>query len=405
MIDDLFIFQNKTHEFARNIMKPIGKELDRLPAEKVVEEHSRFWEYRQSYSELGIDVSYLSSVSSSELPALFSVLFEELGWGDAGLAVSAGVDLLPHYMARKYGNQYVAQKYPESMIGCWAITEPEHGSDMLDASGGLFHPQGVYGVPDCVARISDGKIIINGRKSSWVSNGPVAELCLLYCAAETINGIDTRRGAIMVVPLNVSGVSKGAPLEKMGQRSLPQGEIIFDNVEVDIDHLLVAPEEYVNGVTAVHSEANLLMGNIFTGVARAAYELAHAFAHERIQGGVPIIRHQNVASRLFHMARKVEISRALSRRMTALNMFNDRPALHAAMFAKVTATQLAFEVASEAVQIFGGQGVTFKAPVEKIFRDARSSLIEDGCNEMLSVKGGSLLENPSLFLNCAENQS
>lgn len=382
------------HGFAEKVMRPIGTELDRLTAEQVVAPDSRLWEFREAYAHLGITVEGLAGFPAEDMPAIFTILFEELGWGDAGLGISAGVDLLPHYMAAKFGNSFVAKTYSEDLIGCWGITEPDHGSDSLDANRAIFHPEGRYGSPNCVARITDGKITLTGQKSAWVSNGPIAQLAILYCAADTGQGPDPRRGAVVVVPLDAPGISKGKPLEKMGQRALPQGEIFFDNVELDIDHLLVAPEDYKKGVYAIHSEANALMGGVFTGCARAAYEHAFAYAHERKQGGVPIIRHNDVAKRLFHMARKVELSRAISRRATHFNMVNDMPALQAAMFAKVTATQHAFEVASDAVQMFGGNGVTREYPVEKIFRDARSSLIEDGCNEILSIKGGVLMIDP-----------
>ncbi|MEO5598829.1 MAG: acyl-CoA dehydrogenase family protein [Novosphingobium sp.] len=389
--------QQSVHALAEKVMRPIGRELDRLSAEQVIDKGSRLWEFRRAYAELGIGMEALSSFSPEEMPAIFSILFEELGWGDAGLAISAGGDLLPHYMAARFGNDFVAKTYPESLIGCWGITEPDHGSDSLDANGAIFYPGGHYGRPNCVAKITDGKVTIRGQKSAWVSNGPIAELCILYCAAETSEGIDPRRGAVLIVPLEALGVSKGKPLEKMGQRALPQGEIFFDGVELDIDHLLVAPEDYKKGVYAIHSEANALMGGVFTGCARAAYEHALAYAHERKQGGVPIIRHQDVAKRLFHMARKVELSRAITRRATTFNMVNDMPALQVAMFSKVTATQHALEVASDAVQMFGGNGVSLEYPVEKIFRDARASLIEDGCNEVLAIKGGTLLIDPDLL--------
>lgn len=397
-LDELVSELHRTvHGFADRVMRPVGRELDRLTAEEVIAPGSQLWDFRKAYAELGITVEALGGFPAAAMPDIFAILFEELGWGDAGLAISAGVDLLPHYMAAKFGNAFVAKTYSEDLIGCWGITEPDHGSDSLDANGAIFHPQGRYGRPNCVAKITDGKVILSGQKSAWVSNGPIAELAILYCAAETSEGVDPRRGAVVVVPLKSLGVSKGKPLEKMGQRALPQGEIFFDNVELDIDHLLVAPEEYKKGVYAIHSEANALMGGVFTGCARAAYEHAFAYAHERKQGGVPIIRHQDVAKRLFHMARKVELSRAITRRVTTFNMVNDMPALQAAMFSKVTATQHAVDVASDAVQMFGGNGVTREYPVEKIFRDARSSLIEDGCNEILAIKGGTLMIDPDLL--------
>lgn len=390
--------QKSLHQFAEKTLRPIGTKLDRMSAAAVIAKGSPYWDFWRDFAALGIDMATLATFTAEELPAVFTVLFEELGWGDAGLAISAGAGMLPHYMAMKFGNTFVGKTYPEPMIGCWGITEPDHGSDSIDPNRQIFHAAGHYGRPNCVAKITDGKVIINGQKSAWVSNGPIAQLCILYCAAQVGDGaVDTQRGACVVVPLDAPGVSRGKPLEKVGQRALPQGEIFFDNVTLDIDHLLLDPEDFKKGVYAIHTEANALMGATFAGCARAAYEHAFLYAHERKQGGVPIIRHQDVARRLFHMARKVEISRAITRRVTTFNMVNDMPALQAAMFAKTTSTQNAFEVASDAVQIFGGNGLTLEYPVEKIMRDARSSLIEDGCNEVLAIKGGVLMIDPDLL--------
>ncbi len=390
--------QATLHAFAERTMRPAGRALDRMSAEEVIADGSPLWDFWRGYQSLGIDMATLATFTPEEMPFVFTILFEELGWGDAGLAISAGAGVLPHYMAAKFGNDFVGRTYPEPMIGCWGITEPDHGSDSIDPGRQIFHPQGQYGRPNCVAKITDGKVILNGQKSAWVSNGPIAELGILYCAAQVGDGPpDPQRGAVVVVPLNAPGVSRGKPLEKMGQRALPQGEIFFDNVTLDIDHLLVAPEDYLKGVYAIHAEANALMGASFVGCARSAYEHAYAYAHSRRQGGVPIIRHQDVAKRLFHMARKVEIARAISRRVTTFNLANDMPSLPAAMFVKTTATQHAFEVASDAVQMLGGNGVAREYPVEKIFRDARSSLIEDGCNEVLAIKGGMGMIDPDLL--------
>jgi len=97
------------------------------------------------------------------------------------------------------------------------------------------------------------------------------------------------------------------------------------------------------------------------------------------------------------MYRKVEASRALTRRVALYNCTSPIPALQSAMAAKVTATQTAFEVASDALQMLGGNGMTREYPIEKIFRDARLSMIEDGCNEILSIKGGLQMMDPDLL--------
>ena len=94
------------------------------------------------------------------------------------------------------------------------------------------------------------------------------------------------------------------------------------------------------------------------------------------------------------MFRKVEASRALSRRNAEYNYSATESALIGSISSKITATQTAFEVASDALQMYGGNGLTPEYPMEKLLRDARASMIEDGCNEILAIKGGSLLSFP-----------
>jgi len=139
------------------------------------------------------------------------------------------------------------------------------------------------------------------------------------------------------------------------------------------------------------------MGAVWTGTARSAFDIAWEYAHTRKQGGVPIYRHQSVAHRLFHMYRRVEAARALVRRVTEFNTLAQLPALQSAMACKVTCTQAAFDNATDAIQLLGGNGVTREYPVEKIFRDARAALIEDGCNEILAIKGGTIMMDPDLL--------
>ena len=138
-------------------------------------------------------------------------------------------------------------------------------------------------------------------------------------------------------------------------------------------------------------QANGGMGSTFAGVARAALELAVDYAKERIQGGVAIFEHQSVTARLFEMFRKVEAARSLNRRVVLYNALSGSPQVQYAIASKVTSTTAAFEVASGALQIFGGNGLSREYPVEKLLRDARASMIEDGCNDVLSLLGAARL--------------
>jgi len=383
--------QQTMHRFAEDVLRPVGIVLDRMTPDAVIAPDSPFWKARKQYIDLGFTIESIFELPPAERAEVLCVLFEELGWGDAGQAISIGAGLLPAFMAAAFGNRFLMERFPDTMLGCWGITEPDHGSDSLDANRMIFHSQGKYGRPNCVATLDGDSVVINGQKSAWVSNGTIAEVCILYCAADSGNGPDPRRGCVVYVPMDAPGVSRGKPLDKMGQRALNQGEIYFDNVRLSQEYLLAGPEDYLAAVYAIHTFANSIMATVFTGTARSAYELALDYAHERKQGGVPIIRHQAVAHRLFHLARKVECSRALAQRVVHYNLTNDPPALHAGMMAKVTSTQHAFEVASDALQIFGGNGLTREYPIEKILRDARASMIEDGCNEVLAIKGGGYL--------------
>ncbi len=381
-------FHQKAHAFAEEVMRPTGEYLDQLTPDQVITSDSPYWGFRNKFLALQINPISLGKLASAELGRVLPIIMEEFGWGDAGLSITIGACQLPPLMALMFGRAYLLERFPVDLIGCWAITEPNHGSDSLDPDRQIFHAKGKYGFPNCVATLKGDTVTLNGQKSAWVSNGPIAEVCLLYCAADRGQGPDPEHGVVMLVPMNARGVTRGKSIDKMGQRPLPQGEIFFDNVTLPADHIVAGPAEFQRAVYAIHSEANLQMGAVFTGVARAAFELAHAYAHQRKQGGVPLIRHQSVAYRLFHMYRKVEASRALTRRVALFNATAPMPALQSAMAVKVTATQTAFEVASDAMQMLGGKGNTRNCPIEKIFRDARASLIEDGCNEILSIKGG-----------------
>lgn len=385
------------HKFAEQEMRPVGQILDRMTAEEAIAPDSPLWPFYQKFGELGFTVDLLVEMEPAQRAKTMCMFYEELGWGDSGLAISIGASTLPRYMARIFGNDFLADLCPDDKIGSWAITEPDHGSDTLDPDGQIMHAKGNYGRPNCIATLKSDTIVINGQKSAWVSNGPISDVLVLYCAADSGAGPDKENGAVIIVPCETKGISKGKPLDKMGQRALNQGEIFFDNVELPMEHLLAGPDNYQRAVYAIHADANALMGATFTGLARAAFDLAHAYVHERKQGGVPIIKHQSVAHRLFHMFRKVECARALTRRVVEYNMVSAQPALHAAMTSKITATQTAFEIASDALQLFGGNGMTREYPIEKMLRDARASMIEDGCNEILAIKGGYSLLDPDLL--------
>ncbi|MFI4933164.1 MAG: acyl-CoA dehydrogenase family protein [Caulobacterales bacterium] len=372
------------HRFAQDVMRPAGMKLDKLPADDVVAKDSILWDVFRKHRELGLGLfEDGANLSAHEQATIRCIVGEEMGWGDTGLAISLGVAGFPTMMARMSGNPALIERFPAGTLGCWAITEPDHGSDQINFEGTLSHPGGAPEKPNCLARRDGNGFVITGQKSAWVSNGTIAEAAALFCSVDMGDG--RTGGGVFVVPLNDGGVTKGKPTEKIGQRALNQGEIFFNELKVPADYLVVQPEGYRAAADRVLCMANGGMGTTFVGCARAALELAIDYAKERVQGGVPIFQHQSVKSRLFKMYQKVEAARALNQRVVRINATRQSPLLEMAIASKVTSTQTAFDVASDALQVFGGAGIARDCPIEKIFRDARISMIEDGCNEVLGM--------------------
>ncbi len=392
LTDEMREIRDIVHRFASEVMRPAAAELDRMadPAE-VIASGSVLWTVFDRFKELGIgDPSrYGPDLSPADRALLHAVVLEELSWGDVGLAISLELTDTIATWAQGFGNEAAYEYFSaRDDIGCLALTEPDHGSDHVGFTEPIFGDPAVR--PGCWARRDGDEFVINGQKAAWVSNGTIATAAALFCTLEdSKDGL--KGGIVLLVPLELAGVSRGKPLDKLGQRTLNQGEIFFSDVRVPAEFALTeGPDAYPEVWEMVLGVANSAMGQQFVGVARAALDHAVAYAKERIQGGVPIIEHQSVKGRLFKMFAKVEAARSLARRVAVAQAVTGAP-FHYAAASKIVCTQTAFEVASDAVQIFGGNGLCREYPVEKLLRDARASLIEDGENEMLGVMAGSRL--------------
>jgi alkylation response protein AidB-like acyl-CoA dehydrogenase len=391
---ELEALRESAHRFAKGVLRPAAIALDRMtdPRDVIKLDSPLRRVLKQGY-ELGYHVAGLPvELGGLGLRGLgMHILVEELSWGAVDLALSLLVASFPFSAAAASGNPQLYEEFVKPFIadrdgayvGCWAITEPNHGSDTLLVATPEFHMPRVSG--QVLAQRDGDGYVITGQKAAWVSNGTIATHAALYCTTEPVHGM--AGGGIAFVPLNLPGVSKGKPLDKLGQRALNQGEIFFDGVRIPRAYMLTSADGYEAGVQRTLTFANTAMSVAFTGLARAAYEESLEYAHERIQGGKPICEHQLVQKHLFDMFTKVEACRALSRAAMIYNQNSETPSLEHAIAAKTFCTQASFEVASDALQIFGGNGLSKEYPMEKLFRDARASLIEDGTNDVLSLAG------------------
>jgi alkylation response protein AidB-like acyl-CoA dehydrogenase len=392
--------RDTARKFASEVLRPIGIALDKMTSEAVTAPGSPFYGVLRHAHELGFDrmSGEPDQGGLGASPLTQHIVLEELSYGNAGLAGSILLSAFPPEAAMATANpelieEFAAPHYAgtgEQRIGAWAITEPDHGSDAL----GLVRPElRVKGRGQLVARRDGDSWILSGQKSSWVSNGPVATHAVLFLQLEPERGLEG--GGVCLLPLNLPGISRGKPLDKHGLRGLPQGPIFFDEVRLPRRYMIVEADAYPTYLDFTLTAFNAGVSAMGAGIARAAFESALVYTKERVQGGRVTFEHQAVRARLFHMFSLVQAAESLSRNVYVYNLSqlrDGRPApLHYSIAAKVFCTDAALEVATLAVQLHGGNGMTKEYVVEMLLRDATACTIADGENSFLSQVGASML--------------
>ncbi len=387
-------FQTRVRRFALEVMRPAAALLDKMTAQQVVDPDSPLWKYLHSFEELHIAPSVLVQLGPQRLKRILPIIFEELGYGDAGLAVVAVTSQMPAFAVKASGDPELIERFGH-LRGCWIATQPDRGSDAIDYLGFELAAGSTQSAGNLLAKVSSGEIVLTGRSSEWIACAPIAECALVHCSADYGDGPVRPDGgvfgAMLIVPLDMPGISKGAPVEKIGQRPLPTGSITFDDVRLPTKYLLRGKEAYYASMFGAHTSAEMNVAAVTTGIAKAAFECALDYSRERRQGGAPLAHHQHVRWRLSEMWRKVEVSRAMVRRAAAFNFSAQGPHLLASITAKITATEAASQVTSEAVQIFGANGLGREYPVEKLLRDVQASLLEGGENDALGLQAANWL--------------
>jgi alkylation response protein AidB-like acyl-CoA dehydrogenase len=391
------LLKEEVHKFAIEVLRPASIELDKLPPEDVVKKGSLYWDcmakmYQNNYHTVLISDEYGGLGLD---PLSVHIIWEELAYGSVGFAVAIGCSCFSAFYATMLCEDHLIERYvipfveckDASVMSCWGITEPQHGSDNLMSGTAFFRdPRETQQVK---AVKKNGDWVINGQKSAWISNGPIASDAALFVNIDPSKGFSG--GGICLIDLNQRGVSRGKPLDKLGQRELPQGELFFDGAICPDEFMIVDPESYEAMTELTLGHANATMGAYFTGLAQAAYDLAFQYCTERIQGGKRLCEHQWVQKKLFDMFTKVETARSFSRSAMIFNMNTTPPIVQYSIASKVYCTEAAFQVTSDAIQLFGGYGVSKDFPIEKLFRDARAGMIEDGSNDSLSITAGVML--------------
>lgn len=309
----------------------------------------------------GGDSGYVSTI----------VAIEELARVDA----SVGLVLLTHILLvgqplYHYGTAEQKKRFLEPLargekLGAFALSEPAAGSDM----GNLE-----------TAAVREGNdYILNGRKIFTINAGE-AEAYLVFA----VTGAEKKQpGEIsaLIVEKGAPGFSFGQRDQKMGLRSLPTAALVFENCRVpgenrlgrEGDGLKIATYALTGGRAGVAAQA--------LGIARGALEAARDYARQRVQFGRPVINFQALSFMLADMSTRVEAARLLAYQ-AAFQLDRGRPAAVQAAMAKLYASETAMEVATNAVQVFGGYGYTRDYPVERLMREAKMTQIYMETSEM-----------------------
>lgn len=318
----------------------------------------------ESHGGLGLDsLSYLLAL-------------EEIAQADASAAVLLSVhNSLPTQMLLRFGSdaqkaQFLAPMAQGTMLGAFALSEPEAGSD-----ASALRTQAVR----------DGDhYILNGTKA-WVTNGGNAGVIMAMARTDTP---EDRRGgkgiSTFIITPDLPGLGVSKKENKMGLRASPTVQLVFDNLRVPADRLLGEEGKGFQYAMQSLEHGRLGIAAQAIGIAQAALDASIAYAGERQQFGTPIREFQGIQFKLADMATRVTAARALLHTVAAAKDRGEAVGPEASM-CKLFASETAMWVTTQAIQVFGGYGYTKDYPVERLFRDAKVTEIYEGTSEIQRI--------------------
>ncbi len=298
------------------------------------------------------------------------IFVEEMAKVCAGIimSVNAHVDLavFPIY---KFGTEEQKQRYlPRSIageiIGAYAITEPNTGSDAAGLAARAEKRNGGY--------------VLNGRKN-FITNGTICDFCLV--AAYTDKGARGEGISVFIVDRDTPGFEVTRKLEKMGHKSSDTAELVFEDCHVPEEALLGGREGAFRALMEALITGRVSHGVKSAAIGEAAFEAAKRYAQEREAFGRPLSKFQAIRFKLADMATRLEAARTLAYKAAWLYS-TGRPCVKEASMAKYYSAEVAEYVCREAVQIHGGYGYIPEYPVERYYRDAKLASITEGTDEI-----------------------
>jgi len=305
---------------------------------------------------------------------------EEICYADAGVGVIMSVNnSLAGWPILAFGTEEQKQRFLRPIaegrkVGCYALTEPNAGSDAAAQSTRY-------------TRGADGTYVLNGTKM-WITNGPQAEICVTYASSDP----SQRHRAVtaFILEKSVSPFAVSKVEEKMGIACSGTAELVYENVPVPAENRLHEEHKGFSVAMATLDGGRIGIAAQALGIAQRAFDLAVAHAQTRIAFGKPIGTNQAIQWMVADMATRIEAARLLTWKAAALKDANKHEPLavqqercgRACSMAKLAASEAANFCADKAVQIHGGYGYSREYEVERLYRDARITTIYEGTSEI-----------------------
>ncbi len=362
LTDEQREFRDLAHKFAEKSIRPIASEAD--------EKEEVPWDVINKAHQAGlITVAMPEKYGGGGVESILTkaIIDEEIFWGCAGIGtLIGGVNLCatPILLAgtEEQKGKYITRFCDPSKVtlGAYALTEPAAGSDVASMS--------------TYARREGNKYILNGGKT-FITNAGLADVYVVFATIDPARGTDGITA--FIVEKDWPGVRPGRKEKKMGIRASHTAGITFDSVEVPIENRLGQEGEgfKIAMQTFDITRSHIAAGAI--GIARAAYEYALNYSHDRVQFGKPIGSFQAIAFMLADMAMQIDAARLMMWRAAWLYDEGKSCTTEASM-AKAFAADVAMKVTTDAVQVLGGYGYIREYPVEKWMRDAKIMQIYEG---------------------------